>query len=717
MNDLGIALVWLAVQVTAVALAGLGLTAWAARRTPAAGASAALTALSATAVLAVVACCPLPGWWAWDVLTPSADAAPAADPGPGHEGKASTERPNPEAASSGGGFPLAGLLSSLRNPGRGSASAAAAAGSSWGWAAVMAVVAGAGTALGLLRLLLGLWAIGHTRRRSRPVTEPDLLRLVDELRSALGVTRPVAVRESADLTTAATVGWRRPMLLLPADWRGWTAAQQRAVVAHELAHVGRGDFAAWLLARLSVALHFWHPLVRGLAGRLHLQQELAADVTAARLAGGRPAYLRALAELVLRSDNRAHGWPAPAFLSRKGTLLRRIEMLRITDDGVQRPASRTGRRLTLALVFALTLTASALRGPAREALAASSAGTPRPAAVAPFNLSLVGGTDDKDIAGVFGIRPAALLKRPSMKPLRRLLNAEIDTLTAALKPGGVGIHVEDVEQVMGRVYIRGENKTGQRSVMGSLNVLRTTRDMDWAKLRDQCGRKMKQHRWKGETYVSFSLPPFLQGITGVKDSGYLWAADARTLVFDSEKVIKALIAARAGGPKPAAPAYAAGWDRMSRGLFALALDNRGRRLVDRSMTAAEMKEALADPTKPEYHFTQFCRKVSTVVLGVAGGDDFQFDLRASADTPAAARTMARTCEAWLVATKKAVDKQTAQAEASSLADTAALDFVRKALDRTAVRRHETVVTVHADVASGFNALLSAYINELNPGKK
>src|SRR5262249_32313144 len=56
MNDLGIALVWLAVQVTAVALAGLGLTALAARQAPGAGASAALTALAATAVLAVVAC-------------------------------------------------------------------------------------------------------------------------------------------------------------------------------------------------------------------------------------------------------------------------------------------------------------------------------------------------------------------------------------------------------------------------------------------------------------------------------------------------------------------------------------------------------------------------------------------------------------------------------------------------------------------------------------
>jgi beta-lactamase regulating signal transducer with metallopeptidase domain len=715
MNDLGIGLVWLAVQVTLVALAGLALTAVAARRAPGAGASAALTALAATALLAGVVCCPLPSWWAWGLARLPAGAAAPGDVATANDEDVLAEGTNPAATSSpGGGMPLAALLSALRNLARGSARGATAGPSTLGWPTVVVALAATGTTFGLLRLLLGLWAIRHGWKRSRPVPTPDLLLMVEELRVVLGVQRPVAVRETTDLRTAATFGWRRPVLLLPSDWHGWTDGQRRAVVAHELAHIRRGDFAAWLLARLSVALHFWHPLVHALAGRLQLQQELAADAAAAPLAGGRRAYLRALAELALRADGRAHGWPAPAFLSRKGTLLRRIEMLRVTDDRVPARASRTRRRLTLALFLALTLTASALRGPVREAQAGPPDAAAKPAAedVTPFDLSLLEPGTGNDVAGVFGVRPAAILKRPGTEPALRLINAQIDTLTALLQPGGERIHAEDVELVMGRVTLFGENKTGQRALGMSLHVLRTTRDVDWVKLRDQCGPKMKQHRWREETYVSFPMPAFLRGLTDAKGDCYLWAADARTLVCASEEWIKGLIDGKAGGPKPAAPDYAAGWDLVSRGLFAVAIDNRGGRLLNRTMTEAELKEALANPTTPEYYLTRCYQNGSMVVAGCAGNDDFRFDLRAQADTAETAAELARNGEGVLAAAKQRLDQEKTSTEASDHAEAAALRFFRKVLERAAVRREGSVVTVHAEVGSGFDRLLSMVAKEL-----
>jgi hypothetical protein len=176
------------------------------------------------------------------------------------------------------------------------------------------------------------------------------------------------------------------------------------------------NFAAWLLARLSVALHFWHPLVRCLAGRLQLHQELADDDTAAQLAGGRTAYLRVLAELALRSDGRASGWPAPAFLSRKGNLLRRVEMLRVMDDGRKRPTSRTDWQLTVVLVLALALASSALRSPGQEAVKRPPAAAAQTAAVVPFDLSLLGQSDGKE-DGVFGVRPAAILNLGRLEEL------------------------------------------------------------------------------------------------------------------------------------------------------------------------------------------------------------------------------------------------------------------------------------------------------------
>ncbi len=152
----------------------------------------------------------------------------------------------------------------------------------------------------------------------------------------------------------------------------------------------------------------------------------------------------------------------------------------------------------------------------------------------------------------------------------------------------MGIHLEDVEQVMGRVYFGGEDQPGKRSLTVSMNVLRTNKDIDWEKLRDRCGPLMKQHQYKGETYVTFTMPPILRGMTGVKD-GCLWAADRRTLLINDESVIKAQIEAKISGKKPALPDYAAGWETVSRGLFALALNNRDRQLLKRIQTEAEMK--------------------------------------------------------------------------------------------------------------------------------
>ena len=284
----------------------------------------------------------------------------------------------------------------------------------------------------------------------------------------------------------------------------------------------------------------------------------------------------------------------------------------------------------------------------------------------------------------------------------------------------MGIHLEDIEQVMGRVYFQGEDQPGKRSLMTSVNVLRTTRDIDWEKLRDQCGPIMKQHQYKGETYVTFPMPPILMPITGnfTKKDGCLWAADRRTLLINDESVIKAQIEAKISGKKPALPNYAAGWDTVSRGLFALALNNRDRQLLKRIQTEAEMKEALADPKSPNYYFARFFQNVSGVVVGFAGADDFQFNLRASADTPKSATEMARNCEA-LVATAQqmaaAVEKT--PAEDSEDRDVAALRFLGNIAKHATVHRDGAIVTVHSEVAAGFNTLISTYVKQFAQAKE
>ena len=255
---------------------------------------------------------------------------------------------------------------------------ASVATSAWHWPAVLAVLLLAAMACGLGWLMLGIAAVRWQRMGSRPVVDRELLELVDVLRAELGCYRPVEVRESDDLATAATIDWRRPVLLLPADWTMWTAEQRRAVFAHEIVHARSHDFIALLVGQLGLSLHFYHPLLHWLIGRLRLEQELAADAAAAGVSGGQRQYLTTIAELALRQQDRPLLWPARTFLPTRTTFLRRIAMLRDSKLRFDRLSPAT-RLTTVGAVLLCGLLIAGLRGPAFRAASSGGGCGGRPA--------------------------------------------------------------------------------------------------------------------------------------------------------------------------------------------------------------------------------------------------------------------------------------------------------------------------------------------------
>ena len=171
----------------------------------------------------------------------------------------------------------------------------------------------------------------------------------------------IELRETTRLSTPATIGWLRPILLLPSDWRNWTDDERQAVLAHEIEHVRRNDFASWMAAQIGVALHFYHPLVHGLANRLRLQQELAADAAAARIVGGQRKYVTMLAAMALRQADQPLAWPASAFLPNSKTFVRRIEMLH-RSKSLGGDVSRPVVFLSVAAVLVAAVCAAGIRG-------------------------------------------------------------------------------------------------------------------------------------------------------------------------------------------------------------------------------------------------------------------------------------------------------------------------------------------------------------------
>lgn len=126
-------------------------------------------------------------------------------------------------------------------------------------------------------------------------------------------------------------GWRQrqALILLP---EGLLAlldpAQRAAVLAHELAHLRRGDpWVRWLELTVN-ALYWWYPVLRWIRRQMHASEEACCDMWVVAALAGRRAYATALVETVSYLSNSAT--PTPALASGAGPvddLQRRVTMI------------------------------------------------------------------------------------------------------------------------------------------------------------------------------------------------------------------------------------------------------------------------------------------------------------------------------------------------------------------------------------------------------
>lgn len=112
--------------------------------------------------------------------------------------------------------------------------------------------------------------------------------------AVIGVRRRVALRISGDVAGPVSLGWRRPVIVLPPESLAWPTDRLEAVLCHEVAHIRRGDWPALLVAEAIRAFHWFNPMVPWMVARFRTAQDEACDA-AALDAGFRPAdYARHL---------------------------------------------------------------------------------------------------------------------------------------------------------------------------------------------------------------------------------------------------------------------------------------------------------------------------------------------------------------------------------------------------------------------------------------
>jgi beta-lactamase regulating signal transducer with metallopeptidase domain len=139
--------------------------------------------------------------------------------------------------------------------------------------------------LGLRSFLGWAWAQRLKTFKASPASEP-LRQVAALLRNRLGLKRAVRIVMSAAAEVPATLGWLRPIVLIPvAAVTALSPEQIELLIAHELAHVRRHDYLVNLVQTAIETLLFYHPAVWWLNARIRMEREHCCDDLAVSACG------------------------------------------------------------------------------------------------------------------------------------------------------------------------------------------------------------------------------------------------------------------------------------------------------------------------------------------------------------------------------------------------------------------------------------------------
>jgi beta-lactamase regulating signal transducer with metallopeptidase domain len=162
---------------------------------------------------------------------------------------------------------------------------------------------GLGVLLLGLRLFTGLLTLRRWTAQAEPADAPAWQNALARNGSGSGEARLMV---SDHAPAPMSWGWRRPVILIDRETYA-RSGDADAILAHEMAHVTRGDWPALILSRIAVALFWFNPLVWLIERQAVRHAEEAADCAAAMRV--EPAHY---AQTLVSCARRAFSKPVPA---------------------------------------------------------------------------------------------------------------------------------------------------------------------------------------------------------------------------------------------------------------------------------------------------------------------------------------------------------------------------------------------------------------------
>jgi len=199
-----------------------------------------------------------------------------------------------------------------------------------------------GVALATAVLIVGLLRLQWIASHARPVIDGPWADAARDIARLYALRRTPIVSHSDHRSVLGTWGITRPKVLLPADALEWPADRIRIVLAHELAHVRRGDWIVQMAVELLCAAYWFNPLVWLAARRLRLESEQACDDAVLTSGVEGSAYATELVDLARAFMSERQLFVPAAAIARPSSLERRVRAMlnvKLNRDPITRTAS------------------------------------------------------------------------------------------------------------------------------------------------------------------------------------------------------------------------------------------------------------------------------------------------------------------------------------------------------------------------------------------
>jgi beta-lactamase regulating signal transducer with metallopeptidase domain len=212
-----------------------------------------------------------------------------------------------------------------------------------------------GVVANLLVLLAAMFGLTRVAGRASPVRAEMWTESLAHVSDALSVRRPVSLLQSDRPALLVTWGVVSPKVLLPSGAGGWSEDRIRVVLAHELAHVARGDWLVQISAEVVRCVYWFNPLLWIACTRLRHESEHACDDAVMHVGVESGSYATHLLELARAFGKHRRTWfPAPAMAGRPSTLERRVSAM-LNSRLNRAPITRSSRWVWSVALLAITL--------------------------------------------------------------------------------------------------------------------------------------------------------------------------------------------------------------------------------------------------------------------------------------------------------------------------------------------------------------------------